>query len=414
MELWTLPNGMQVVSEQFPHIRTVSVGVFVHVGSQLELPEENGLSHFIEHMVFKGTEHRTLRQIAEETDAQGGYLNAYTGRDHTCFYTRVIDEDLPQALSLLSDLALHATFPEDELDRERGVVLEEIAMSEDDPNDVLADLVNVAMYGGHPSGQTVLGPADRVAAYTRDDLMNFRNRHYTPDRTVLAVCGSFDPAVLREEVLKYFGDWAAAGTPAAFEPPVFREGVRMARDKEIEQLHLCLGFPAPVFGDPKMVPLQIMSSVLGGAMSSRLFQRIREELGMAYSVSSFASGMEGAGSFHIYAGVSPKNGARVLEEIMREYRKILDEGITEKEFEETRKQRRISLMMGMESASAWMSAMGTSQLILGRVRTAEDRLKALEKVTMADVAAVTRECLSAAPCLCAVGAEASRFLEGLG
>lgn len=413
MEHWTLPNGMQVVTEQFPHIRTVSVGIFVHVGSQLELPEENGLSHFIEHMVFKGTEHRTLRQIAEETDAQGGHLNAYTGRDHTCFYTKVIDEDLPQALSLLSDMVLHATFPEDELNRERGVVLEEIAMSEDDPSDVMSDLMSVAMYGGHPSGQTVLGPADRVAAYTREDLLAFRARHYTPGRTVLSVCGSFDPEALRDQVLALFGDWQDTGEPVAFQPPVFRQGVRMARDKEIEQLHLCLAFPAPVYGDPRTVPMNLMSSVLGGAMSSRLFQRIREQLGMAYGISSFPSGMEGAGSFHIYAAVSPKNGAQVLEEIGKEYRKLLEEGMTEKEFADARKQRRISLLMSMESASAWMPAMGTGQLILGRIRTVEDRLRTLDELTMEDVAAVTRDCLSATPCLCAVGPEAARFLEGL-
>ena len=198
-----------------------------------------------------------------------------------------------------------------------------------------------------------------------------------------------------------------------FTPPVFRPGVRLARDKEIEQLHLCLGFPGMPYGDAGNLPLNIMSSVLGGAMSSRLFQRIREELGMAYSVSSFNSNAESVGSFHIYAGVSPENAPRVLEEIRKEYRKLLTEGITERELEETRKQKRISLLMGMESPAARMSSMGQGQLFLGRVRTVEERLARLEAVTMEDVMEQTRRVLSVEPCLCAVGAGAERFLEGL-
>ena len=188
MELWTLPNGLRVVTQPFTHIRTTAVGVFLHVGSQLERPEENGLSHFIEHMVFKGTARRTTRQIAVETDAMGGYLNAYTARDCTCLYNKVIDEDLPQTLDLLADMVLHPAFPEEELERERGVVLAEIDMSGDDPNDVLSDLMPVAMYGeDHPSSQPVLGPGEQVKAYSREDLMTFRRRHYTPERTVIAV-----------------------------------------------------------------------------------------------------------------------------------------------------------------------------------------------------------------------------------
>ena len=414
MEFWTLRNGLRVVAQQFPHIRTVSLGIFLHVGSQLELPEENGMSHFIEHMVFKGTGRRSTRQIAVETDVLGGYLNAYTARDCTCFYNRVIDEDLPQALDLLSDLVLNAAFPEEELERERGVVLAEIDMSEDDPNDVLSDLMAVAMYGeDHPSGQTVLGPAEKVKAYSREDLLAYRSRHYSPARAVLSVCGSYDPEVLRREVEARFGSWTGEGEQAPFVPPVFRPGIRLAKDKEIEQLHLCLGFPGVPFGDEAGLPLALMSSVLGGAMSSRLFQRIREELGMAYSVSSFHSAAEGAGSFHIYAGVSPENAPRVLEEIQREYRRLLEEGITERELEETRKQKRISLLMGMESSGSWMSAMGQGQLFLNRVRPIEERLARLEAVTLADVMEETRRVLSAEPCLCAVGAGAKDFLEGL-
>ncbi len=415
MEFWTLPSGLRVVAQQFPHIRTVSLGIFLHVGSQLELPEENGMSHFIEHMVFKGTGRRSTRQIAVETDVLGGYLNAYTARDCTCFYNRVIDEDLPQALDLLSDLVLNAAFPEEELERERGVVLAEIDMSEDDPNDVLSDLMAVAMYGeDHPSGQTVLGPAEKVKAYSREDLLAYRSRHYSPARAVLSVCGSYDPEVLRREVEARFGSWTGEGEQAPFVPPVFRPGIRLAKDKEIEQLHLCLGFPGVPFGDEAGLPLALMSSVLGGAMSSRLFQRIREELGMAYSVYSGPSSYPHCGEFTIYAATSPRHCKTVLEQIDVEIRKLLEGGITEKEFQMSKAQLKGSFILGLESAYSRMSALGHNQILLNRVIPPEETIAAIEKVTMDDAMDAAKRILTGPRAYAVVGRKAEKYLSAIG
>ena len=412
MDFWKLPNGLTAVGEQMPAIRTVSVGVWNHVGAMMETPEENGMSHLIEHMVFKGTRTRSTRQLAEEMDRVGGNVNAFTARDTTCYHATVIDEDLPQALELLSDLTLNPVFDPEELEKERGVVLDEIAMAEDDPEDVVSELLNSAQFGGTPVGMPVLGPAAQVAAYSREALMGYRLRHYAPERCVVSLAGHYDPAQVEELLHRVFGSWrseALPHTPAAFRTA---QGVALAREKDTEQLHLSLGYPGLPYGDDRSIALSLMNTVLGGAMSSRLFQRIREELGMAYSVYSYAGGGEGFGSFSLYAGVAPKNGRRVLDEMLQQVRLIRDEGVTEEEFSQARHQLRISFLMGLESSSARMMSLGRSQLLLGWCRTPDEVLRRVDAVTMADVAAISREVLGARPCLAAVGPEAERYREG--
>ncbi len=408
----TLPNGLRVVAEELPWLRTVSIGVWLHVGSMMESREENGLSHFLEHMAFKGTERRSTRQIAEESDAVGGQINAFTARDCTCFYAKVIDEDLPRALDLLSDLALHPCFDPEELEKERGVILEEMAMDEDDPEDLVGELMAEAQFGDTPAGRPIAGTAERVSAFSRDALIAFRAAHYAPSRCVVALSGHFDRAQADALILRYFGDWRDGPEQPALPALEPLRGRRLAREKEIEQLHLTLGYPGFAYGAGESTATVLLNTVYGSAVSSRLFQRIREELGMAYSIYSYQGAQEGFGTFHVYAGVSPKNARRVLEEIDRERVRLLRDGLTDREFAEARKQLRIGYLMGLESPSSRMSANGRRLLILGGVREHEEVLREIENVTPADVMAAARFSLEAEPCLTAVGRGAEDLIGG--
>ena len=408
-ERFTLPNGLRLVAERLPYLRSVSIGVWMHVGALMELPEENGMTHFIEHMVFKGTEHRTTRQIAEEMDAHGGQINAFTSREITCFYARVIDEDLPLAVDMLSDLTLHAAFPPDELEKERGVVLEEIAMDEDDPEDLVCELTHGSQFSGHPLGQPILGTAELVSSFSRDALLLYRRRHYAPERCVVSVCGNYDTQQLLALVERYFGGWVSEADVRMPEPPVPRTGRFACREKDTEQLHLCLGFPGLPYGHGDTYAQAVLNTVLGGGMSSRLFQRVREELGMAYSIYSYTASSESAGTLNIYAGVSPRNGRQVLEEIQRVTAELLRGGLTEKEFTEAKNQLRVGFLLGLESPGGRMQSMGRSLLLRNDVRTPDQVLALVDRVTLADVQSVAERSLALPPCLSVVGKGAGDF-----
>ena len=400
---WLLPNGLRVVGERLPYLRSVSIGAWMHVGSMMEEPQESGLSHFLEHMVFKGTEKRTARQIAEEMDAVGGQLNAFTGRDCTCFYAKVIDENLELAVDILSDLVIHATMDPTELEKERGVILEEISMDEDSPEDLVHDLLQSAQFGDQTPGQPILGPADQIAAYTREDLLNFRKKHYAPKETVVALAGNYDPEKVQMWVTQYFGGWENEIAPVATPDWHVLTGVNALREKDTEQMHICLGFPGMAYGTDGVYPLAVANNILGGAMSSRLFQRIREDLGLAYSVYSYPNTYKGVGTFGLYAGVSPKNAELVLKEIRTELKKFVDEGITEKEFRDSVTQLRSGYLMGLESPGARMQGLGRSTLLRGKPLSHEATLAAIEAVTMEKVMEVAREVLTAEPCIAIVG-----------
>ncbi len=400
---WLLPNGLRVVGERLPYLRSVSIGAWMHVGSMFEMPEESGLSHFLEHMVFKGTTRRTARQIAEEMDAVGGQLNAFTGRDCTCFYAKVIDENLELAVDILADLVINATMDETELEKERGVILEEIAMDEDSPEDLVHDLLQSAQFGEQSPGQPILGPAEQIAAYTREDLLRFRKAHYAPRETVVALAGSYDPDKVLQWVTQYFGGWENDIPPVKTPDWQVLTGVNTLREKDTEQMHICMGFPGMAYGTDGVYPLAVANNILGGAMSSRLFQRIREDLGLAYSVYSYPNTYKGVGTFGLYAGVSPKNAELVLKEIRLELEKFLKDGITEKEFRDSVTQLRSGYLMGLESPGARMQGLGRSTLLRGKPIAHEETLAAIEAVTMEKVMEVAREVLSQAPCIAIVG-----------
>ncbi len=408
---WTLENGLHVVGERLPYLRSVSIGVWMRVGSMMETPAENGLSHFLEHMVFKGTEKRSTRDIAEEMDAVGGQMNAFTGKDCTCFYAKVIDEDLPLAVDILSDMTLHASLDETEFKKERGVILEEISMEEDSPEDVVHELLSRIQFGNQAAGMPILGPAEQIAAYTRDDLANYRARHYHPENCVVALAGNYDPEQVLALIQQYFGEWKKSGQRQTVPPMQPIPGQKAAKEKDTEQLHICLGYPGTFLGSDELYPMSVMNNLLGGAMSSRLFQKIREEMGMAYSIYTYPSTYVGCGTFAVYAGVSPKNGHAVLDETLRQLDLLCRDGVTEKEFREAKNQLRGSYLLGLESPGSRMQSMGRGQLHLDRCMTPEETVAKIEAVTIESVNAVARRIFSNAPCISVVGKQAETYIK---
>lgn len=411
MEKFTLENGLTLLVETMPYLRSASIGVWVKAGSVLETPEENGLSHFMEHMAFKGTQKRTSRQIAEEMDAVGGHLNAATSKLCTNYYAKVIDEDLPLAADILADIVRNPALDRQEMDKERGVILEEIAMVEDSPEDVVYDVLAEAVFGVQPLGQTILGPSERIAAYQPEDLRAFRARHYGPQNTVVAIAGNVEPQRARALIEEKFGDWRGAAGEIFPEEVAIDEQRRLFRDKDTEQVHLCVSFRGVGMGSPLVYPIAVLNNILGGGTSSRLFQRIREELGMAYTVYSGPSNYPHCGEFTIYAATSPKHAHTVLEQIDIEIRKLLDDGFSEKEFTMAKAQLKGSYVLGLESAYNRMSALGHNQMLLGRVIPPEETIAAIERVTPEDVRAIAAQMLSGPRAYAVVGRKAEKYLQ---
>ncbi len=389
----TLSNGLRIIGERIPHFRSVSVGLWVGSGSQYEIPVEAGVSHFIEHMVFKGTKKRSARAIAEEMDAVGGQLNAFTAKECTCFYAKVVDEHLPLAMDVLADLVTAPAFDPGELEKEKGVVLEEIAMSEDTPEDLVHEMLMLAHFGDQPVARPILGNAGRIASYSREELADYWRRLYRPQNAVLALAGNYEwDAVVRmaEELL---GGWQAGGfekrgcTTNAVAPTV------LVREKDIEQIHICLGFPGLRLGDDRNYELSLFNSVFGGSMSSRLFQKIREERGAAYTVYSYPNAYTDAGMLSIYAGTNPDAAVEVCGMLVDEARKIAREGMTEQEFAMAREQLKASYILGLESTSARMQSIGRRMLLMNETRTETEVIDRVNALKYENVNALMREIL---------------------
>lgn len=396
-----LDNGLTIVGERLPYFRSISAGVWILAGSQYEAREENGLSHFLEHMLFKGTQRRSARQIAEEMDAVGGQLNAFTAKDCTCFYAKVVDENAELALDVLSDMVQNAVFDPAELEKEKGVVLEEIAMSEDEPEDLVAELIMDAHYGDQPLAWPILGPAENVRRFDRKALCAYRDRMYRPECSVLAVAGNYDWDRLVALCEKYFGGWKRGdGACPTCEILPARPRI-LRREKDIEQLHITLSYPGYGQNTDEVYPVSIISNILGGAMSSRLFQKIREESGMAYSVYSYPSFYSGTGMLGVYAGTSPRHAAEVVRLIRQEIDLLLREGVTQREFDQTRAQLKSSYVLGLESASSRMNALGRRMLLTGDTQTEDDVLRKLNAIQFDDVNRILRD-MFGAPCAVAL------------
>ena len=386
----TLENGLRVIGVPMPMFKTAAVGLWVDSGSVFETAENSGVSHFIEHMLFKGTATRSARRIAEEMDAVGGLLNAFTDRENTCFYTKVVDKHLPLAMDMIADLVLNSVFDEGDIAREKGVVLEEINMSEDTPDDLVFELLTQAHYGVQCVSRPVLGSEETVSALTREAILSYKNRRYRPEGCVLSVAGRYDWNAVVDQTRRLYGAWKNTGLPLKIVETLPYKPEILRREKDIEQVHICLGYNAPSANSPEQYPFSILNTVLGSSMSSRLFQSIREEKGLAYSVYSSVSATESSGLFSIYAGTGPETAEEVVRLINAEVAK-LKSGITEQEFIKAREQTLSSIIMAGESVNGRMQSAGRRMLMHGNTLTPDELTARIEAITPEEVNALAAE-----------------------
>lgn len=391
----TLANGLRVVSRPMPSVETAAIGVWVDVGARYEPAALNGVAHMLEHMAFKGTASRSARRIAEEIESVGGALNAYTSREHTAYYARVLAGDVPLAAEVIADILQHSTFDPAELEKERHVVLQEIGEVRDTPDDLVFDLFQEVAYPDQPLGRSILGPEPVVAAMPREALLDYMARHYGPARIVLAGAGKVEHGRLVELAAGLFPDLPATVGESA-EPARYRGGVRLERRKDLEQVHLCIGWQGVPLRDPDYWALQVLSTALGGGMSSRLFQEARESRGLCYTISSFSSAYADTGLLGIYTGTGAKDLPELLPVVAEETAKLVAEA-DEPEIDRARAQLKASLLMSLESCSAMCESAARQLLSFGRPLPTAEIIGLLDAVDAAAVRRVGRRVLGGQP-----------------
>lgn len=384
-----LSNGVRVLLEAIPHVHSASVGFWVDAGPKNETAENNGISHFIEHMLFKGTEKRSALEIAQALEDTGGSLNAFTDKEHTCFYARVLADQVGRAIDVISDMLLHPALDPGEVRRERQVVLEEIKMYEDTPDELVQDLFNLAFWGDHPLGRPIVGTRASMRGANREELQEFLERFYTPDRLIVSIAGQIDPAAVLAQLAETVGQLKRPSTLHELAPPVARRTIKV-KYKDIEQVHLCLGTEGVPTSSPDRYAVSLLDAILGGGMSSRLFQEIREKRGMAYSISSYEIMYNVAGVFGIYAGCSPRHLDEVLRLSLDELDKAKGGDITEEELRRAKDQLRGGMLLSMESPRNRMSRMARHELAFGRLVSLEEVVAGVDAVTLADLTRVAR------------------------
>lgn len=405
-----LGNGLRVVMEQIPTCRSVSFGIWVKTGSRNEQPVNNGVSHFIEHMFFKGTDRYDAKAIAEQFDAIGGNVNAFTSKEYTCYYAKVLDEHLPIAVDVLSDMFFRSKMDDGELIKEKNVILEEISMYEDTPDDMVHDLMATAAYGEHPLAYPILGTEERLKAMGSNDLRAYMKEHYTIENTVISIAGNIDDSVI-ELMEKHFGSFDVHGAAEQITVPKFQSG-QLFHKKKTEQNHICISFPGCKIGDPLQFAMVVLNNAIGGGMSSRLFQEIREKRGLAYSVYSYHSSHADSGLFTIYAGTAPKQTKEVLDLTKEVLQDLAVNGLTEDELRKGKEQLKGSLILSLESTGSRMNRLGKNELMLGRHHTLDEMIAKIEQVTMEDIDAVLDLMFSEPFALAMVGAS-DRTIAGL-
>ena len=374
----TLPNGARLLLQEVPGAQSAALGFFVGVGSRHEAPRENGAAHFIEHMLFKGTARRSAGQLARDMDAIGGQFNAYTTKEHTCFYGRTLDRHLDEGLDILADMLFHSRFDQGDVELERGVILEEIGMYEDTPEDLVSERLSAAVYRGTPLARPILGRESTLEGMTGEWLARWQRKHYHAGNLVAALAGKFSPA--QADSLRDLLAALPSGLPAQSPPVTYRPAVT-AKKKAIEQNHLILAFPAPSYLDERRPQVLLLNALLGGGCSSRLFQQLREERGLCYSVYSYVADHADTGLLGIYAAVSRDQEWAALEGARRVALELADHGPSQEEVDRVREQAKANLLMGSESVQARMSHLGSSALLYGRVRETEELLDLYDAVT---------------------------------
>ncbi|NLF35092.1 MAG: insulinase family protein [Clostridiales bacterium] len=384
----TLPNGVRLLTEHIPGVRSAALGFWVATGSRHEKASESGAAHFIEHMVFKGTHRRTAAQIAQETDAIGGQINAYTTKEHTCFYARALDIHLEQALDILWDMVFASKFDEADVATERGVILEEIGMYRDSPEDLCAERLFAAVYRGSALARPILGRPATLSAMTGACLRAYQRAHYGGGDLIVTLAGSFDSAVV--EALKARLLTLDGGAVPAPRPAVYKSAFTLKK-KATEQNHLALAFPGLPYGDGRRFALQLLTTILGGGMSSRLFQEVRERRGLCYSIYAYGAGHAETGLFSIYTALGKETEGEALSTIARVVREFAAHGPTQEELDRAREQSKANVLMGLESTQARMSYLGRSTILTGQVLSPDEIIHAYDAVTRDEVLTLARQ-----------------------
>ncbi|TVY10607.1 M16 family metallopeptidase [Paenibacillus cremeus] len=402
MEKYTLKSGLRVVVEKIPTCRSVAFGIWVKTGSRYEDLQNNGISHFIEHMLFKGTDKYSAKEIAEIFDGIGGNVNAFTSKEYTCYYCKVLDEHLPLAVEVLSDMFFRSVLDPAELEKEKNVIYEEISMYEDTPDDMVHDLIAKAAFGEHPLGMTIIGTQANLSAMTSETLKQYMNSHYTVANTVVSIAGNVNDDVV-ELIEKHFGAFTNTGSELASSMLGFQSEQKYYQ-KKTEQNHICLSLPGLSAKDDRLYAMVLLNNALGGGMSSRLFQEIREKRGLAYSVYSYHTSYQDGGLFTVYTGTAPKQTDEVLKVTMEMLAEIKDKGLTDSELRKGKEQMKGSLILSLESTSSRMNRLGKNELMLGRHYSMDEIIEKVEAVEMDHIRDLTAEMLSHSFALAMVGA----------
>lgn len=379
-----LDNGIRLITEKIPTAHSVTVGIWVENGSRHEMSEQGGISHFIEHMLFKGTERRNALAIAKEIDSVGGILNGFTSREFSCYYAKVLAERLPLAVDLLTDLVLNSRFDPDEIEKERRVILQEISTEDDTPDDLVHDLFNRHFWGGHPLGQSILGSRESVGAIDRQEMLDYLAEHYCGERLIVCAAGCVDHQRLVDQVNERCAAIQRCGPSGVGPVPLYHRSFQQL-DKDLEQVQLCLGTRFLPQNHPNRFTAFLLNTILGGGMSSRLFQRIREEEGLAYSIYSYLNCHSDAGALVIYAAAAPAAARQVLELILDEMARLGREAISGEELHCAKEQLRGNLLLSQESTDNCMTRLAKNEIYLGRNPPLKETLGGIARVTADDV-----------------------------
>ena len=375
-----LENGLTIIGEEIPYVKSISLGIWINAGSRIEDEEISGISHFIEHMLFKGTKNRTSKQIASEIDNLGGQINAFTSKECTCYYVKLLDSHIDIGIDILSDMILNSKFNEDDLDKERSVIIEELKMYEDSPEDLAYDLLTENIYKNDPLGMNIIGTEESLERLNREKLLDYFNKYYVPNNSVIAISGNFNFNEIINKIEEKFKGWKKKSVNIDIKKAEF-ESCFLTKNKDIEQVNLAMSLEAvPLENDEEVYALAVINTVFGGSISSRLFQKIREEKGLVYSIYSSQSLYRKCGELGIFASMSNEHLEEVYESIIEEIKIMKKDYLTEQEIKESKEQLKGSYILGLESTSSRMMSIGRSLLLNNKVESTDDILKSIDNV----------------------------------
>jgi predicted Zn-dependent peptidase len=386
-----LPHGLTIITEQMEHIRSASIGIWLETGSRDETPQSNGISHFIEHMVFKGTKHRTAEEIARQVDSIGGNMDAFTSKECICFNVKVLDENVPVALEILTDLVLHPTFTPEDIARERGVILEEIKMDEDNPDYLVHEIFTQNFWKDHPLGKPILGTKETVKKFEREAVLETYNHRFAPGNIIVAAAGHLNHDHFVDLVVKHFEHLKPAKNGFHSPEPKIVPRIVLRNKKALEQVQLCIGVPAYPIAHEKRHAGYILNTLLGGGMSSRLFQNIRERQGLAYSIYSDLNPYRDTGCMAVYAGTSLASANKVVKAVVNEFRDLKTTPVPEEELRRSKDQLKGSLMLSLESSTARMSNLARQEMYFDHFQDLDELIEKIEAVTAADLQSLAQE-----------------------